>query len=73
MPMKIYLSLHNDMGYVNYTQFENSQNELGNTLLWGGGLGLNFVVYYNKVIQLEYSFNHLGQGGFYISAIVSIQ
>lgn len=65
MPLKVYLSLHNDIGYVNDPQF-GSINTLGNRLLWGGGVGLNFVVYFDKVFHVEYSFNQLGENGLYL-------
>jgi len=65
MPLKVYLVLNNDFGYVNSTQF-NDLNSLGNTPLWGGGVGLNFVVFYDKVIRVEYSMNHLLEKGLYL-------
>ncbi len=65
MPIKVYLVLNNDFGYVNSTQF-NELNPLGNQALWGGGLGLNFVLYYDKVIRVEYSMNHLLEKGLYL-------
>ena len=65
MPMRVYLVLNNDVGYVNSTQF-NEFNTLGNQALWGGGIAVNFVVFYNKVIRWEYSVNHLGEKGLYL-------
>lgn len=65
MPYRIYLTINNDFGYVNSTQF-NELNSLGNTFLWGGGVGLNFVLFYDKVIRVEYSMNHLLEKGLYL-------
>ncbi len=65
MPIKVFLALNNDFGYVNSTQF-NEFNPLGNQMLWGGGIGLNFVLFYDKVIRIEYSFNHLWEKGLYL-------
>jgi outer membrane protein assembly factor BamA len=65
MPVKMYLVLNNDFGYVNSTQF-NDLNPLGNQMLYGGGIGLNMVLFYDKVIRLEYSFNHLWEKGLYL-------
>jgi len=65
MPVKVYLVLNNDFGYVNSTQF-NEFNTLGNEPLWGGGIGLNFVLFYDKVIRVEYSMNHLLEKGLYL-------
>jgi hypothetical protein len=65
MPVKVYLVLNNDFGYVNSTQF-NEVNSLGNKPLWGGGIGLDFVLFYDKVIKIEYSMNHLLEKGLYL-------
>lgn len=65
MPVRVYLVLNNDFGYVNSTQF-NEFNPLVNQFLWGGGLGLNFVLFYDKVIRIEYSLNHLWEKGLYL-------
>lgn len=65
MPLKLYLSLNNDIGYVN-DPYDPGQNFLNNRLLWGGGLGLDFIFYYDKVLRFEYSFNHLMEGGLFL-------
>lgn len=65
MPVKLFLVLHNELGYVN-NPFYKTNNPLSNELLWGAGLGLDVVVYYNKVFNLEYSRNHLGEHGFFL-------
>ena len=65
MPFKLYLTLNNDLGYVNDPYF-NTNNDFGNRVLWGGGLGIDFVLYYDKVLQFEYSYNHLGENGLFL-------
>lgn len=65
MPFKMYLSIHNDVGITNNPQF-GTNNSLSNTLLWGGGIGLDFVYYNDKIIQLQYSVNHLGENGLFL-------
>ncbi len=65
MPLKVFLSINNDVGYVNSTQF-NELNPLVNSWLWGGGIGIDFVVFYNKVIQFQYSINHLREKGLFL-------
>ena len=65
MPLQVYLTLNNDVGYVNdpfYAQF----NPLSNTVLWGGGIGIDIVAYYDKIFQIQYSFNHLLESGIFL-------
>ena len=65
MPLRVYISLNNDTGYVNDTQYLD-QNPVGNTLLWGGGLGLDLVLFHDKVIQFEYSVNQFWEKGLFL-------
>lgn len=65
MPVRIMLSYNNDIGYVNDTQFT-KRNTLGNTLLWGTGIGVDFIVYYDKIVQFQLSRNHLGEYGLFL-------
>lgn len=65
MPVKMFLALNYDMGIVN-DPYASPDNLLHNRLLWGGGLGLDFVLFYDKVFQLEYSANHLGETGLFL-------
>lgn len=71
MPLRIYLTLNNDFGYVNAPEYDN-YGFLNNKWLWGGGLGLDFVVYYDKVFQIQYSFNDLLEHGLFIHFKFSI-
>jgi len=45
---------------------------LNNRILYSTGAGLDFVTYYDKVLRVEYTLNHLGQTGLYIHFIASI-
>ena len=65
MPIKLFLVLHNELGYVNNPFYKNN-NPLSNEILWGVSLGLDVVIYYNKVFNIEYSRNHLGERGFFL-------
>ncbi len=65
MPLKIYLAFNNDLGFVN-SPYGISENPFNNRLLWGGGLGLDFVLYNDKVFSLEYSCNHLFESGLFL-------
>ena len=65
MPVKLFLVLHNELGYVNNPYFK-TNNPLSNQLLWGTGIGLDMVLYYNKVFNFEFSRNRLGEYGFFL-------
>ncbi len=71
MPIRIHLSLNNDLGYAN-NPFSTGLNPLDNRILWGGGLGLDIVLYYDKVIQIEYSFNDLMENGLFLHLNMNI-
>jgi outer membrane protein assembly factor BamA len=64
IPYAIYLNLFFDAGYVRNTQF-NPGNTLPNQSLYGYGLGLDLVTYYDQVLRLEASMNKQGVGGIY--------
>jgi hypothetical protein len=65
MPLRIYLALNNDVGYVNDPQFYND-NSLTNNWLWGGGLGLDIIIFYGSAFQIEYSMNQLKEKGLFL-------
>jgi len=35
-------------------------------MLWGKGLSLDYVTYYNKMIRLEFTINKLGEKGVFL-------
>jgi hypothetical protein len=69
-----YFNIFADMGEVfspapNEVQssiLTNNTKPLNYTLLRGIGLGLDLVTYYDKVLRIEYTVNHFGQGGVFI-------
>jgi len=67
----IYLNLFADFGYV-VDNRKDVYNPLANEINLGYGLGLDFVTYYDFVVRLEYSFNKMGESGFFISFMPSI-
>ncbi|MFN0016414.1 MAG: BamA/TamA family outer membrane protein [Saprospiraceae bacterium] len=66
MPLKIYLSLNNDLGYANDPYYA-AGNPLTNRLLHGYGIGLDVVAYYNMVAKFEWSWKGVGGSGFYLN------
>lgn len=62
LPFKLYLAINNDIGYVN-SPFDFGDNSFTNRMLWGKGIGLDAVFFYDKVFKIEYSFNHLWEPG----------
>lgn len=62
----IYLAAFSDLGYVGAADPYVTGNFLANTPLWGNGIGIDLVTYYDLVFRLEYSVNNLGQGGVFL-------
>ena len=71
MPIRLYLSVNNNIGYAN-DPFDRENNFLNNRLLWGGGLGLDFIFYFDKVFRIEYSVNHLLEKGLFLHLNLNI-
>lgn len=67
----LYLNLFADCGYVS-NEGPTNDNLLPNTFLFGTGIGLDFVTYYDKIIRIEYSFNKLMEKGIFVSFITAI-
>jgi hypothetical protein len=67
----IYLNVYTDIGYA-IDNRSNVYNPLANEILVGYGLGLDFVTYYDFVVRFEYSFNKMGESGFFIHFMPSI-
>ncbi len=65
MPLKVFLAINNDFGFTNNPHHKGN-NTLSNELLWGYGVGIDLVIYNDKVFQLEYSFNGLSEHGFFL-------
>jgi hypothetical protein len=65
IPLSIYLALNTDLGWAN-DPFYNANNPLANRALLGYGPGLDFVAWYDKTIRMEWSWNDLGESGFFL-------
>jgi len=65
LPVKIYLALNNDLGWANDPYYA-ATNPLANRLLYGYGPGLDFVLYHDKSFRFEWTWNDLGEGGFFL-------
>jgi hypothetical protein len=61
-----YWNIYVDVGYVNDRMYASS-NPLGNTWMIGYGTGIDFVTFYDFSIRFEYSFNKLGERGFFLN------
>lgn len=67
IPAQIYFQLHFGYGKVRNVNTSYLQNNrLVNEHLYSAGIGLNFVSYYDKLMRLEYSINHLKEHGLFI-------
>jgi len=60
----IYARLSYDLGYV-YNDNPAAGDRLSNRLLWGSGLGIDLLTYYDIVLNCSYAINRMGEGGFY--------
>ncbi|WP_367391666.1 BamA/TamA family outer membrane protein [Lewinella sp. LCG006] len=65
LPFHFNLSMSSDIGYAN-SPFNTQPNPLNNQLLWGGGIGIDLVFYYDFVLRLQYSGNKIGDRGFFL-------
>lgn len=66
VPLKAYLAFNNDTGYAN-DPFYGEGNPMSNRVLYGYGLGLDFVILYGNTLKLEWTRNDLGLQGFYLN------
>ncbi len=66
IPLQIYLRAYSDGGVAIDNSGLVGNALLANKFLWGNGLGLDFVTYYDTVLRLEYSINKSLERGFYI-------
>lgn len=66
-PIKLYLSANFDQGYVNDRNQIPANLRLTNTYLYGYGLGLDLVTFYDMVFRFEYSVNSQDQATFFFN------
>lgn len=65
LPLAIYINANFDMGYVHDNQY-NQLNPLAGSLLFGGGVGLDLVTFYDISWRAEYSVNKALEHGFFV-------
>ena len=63
IPFRIYAKTYADFAYSHNKQF--NHNFLNNKLLSTAGAGIDIVTLYDVVMRFEYSFNQMGQKGFF--------
>lgn len=59
----LYFNLFFDTGFVDSK--DNIETNISNEFLYSGGIGLDFVTYYDKVLRIEYSLNKFGEHGIF--------
>ena len=67
----LYANLFFDAGFASDKQFS-EDNPLTNQLLYGYGLGIDFVTYYDLVIRFEFALNKQGNYGFFLNLVAPI-
>jgi len=72
IPVSLYINAFADAGYVNNKQNYSITNILPNTFLYSGGLGIDFVTYYDAVARFEWAVNGMGESHFYVHFIAPI-
>lgn len=66
IPLAIYPKIFFDAAYVMMPSPNPESNFLLNRPLWGTGIGVDIVSFYDFVMQLEYSMNSMKERGFFI-------
>mgnify|MGYP001971685969 CR=1 FL=1 len=61
----LYFGVFSDLGYVIDKQTD-QENYLSNSVLFGKGISLDYVTYYDKLLRIEFSVNHLGEKGVFL-------
>jgi hypothetical protein len=66
-PLRLFLSTNFDHGFVNDRNQIPSNTRLTNTYLFGYGMGLDLVTFYDMVFRFEYSINNQNEGTFFFN------
>jgi outer membrane protein assembly factor BamA len=72
IPIAIYLKLYGDAGYVVDNIYNYENNRFSNTMLYGGGIGIDFVTFYNTVFRIDCSVNRSLERGFFFHFVRDI-
>lgn len=67
IPFAAYLKLFYDQGFVENPINPEGNEHLSNSYLYGYGVGLDLVSYYDSVIRMEYTINRDGESGVFFS------
>jgi outer membrane protein assembly factor BamA len=67
LPIKSFLTFNFDAGYVNNPYDKRITNPLNNRVIYGGGIGVDFLLWNNIYYRFEYSMNHLGEKGIFFN------
>lgn len=67
IPLAVYLNAFTDAGYTVDKHFD-ELNPLTNRVLFGTGLGLHVITFYDIVGRVEYTFNREGARGLFLGA-----
>jgi outer membrane protein assembly factor BamA len=65
IPFRIFVKTYADAGYT-YNKHPYFNNRLDNRMLYTGGFGVDVLTFYDLSFKFEYSFNQLGQSGFFL-------
>lgn len=65
LPFALYPKVYFDAAYIVVKNPNPNNDLLINKPIWGGGVGLDFVSFYDFVMQIEYSFNSLNERGIF--------
>ena len=71
VPLAVYLGAFFDAGYVD-SKVNITNNFLANTSLFGGGVSIDFVSYYDIVFRVEYAINKLNEQGLFLHFVAPI-
>lgn len=66
-----FLNTYFDAAYVT-DKYYAQNNSFTNTWIWGFGVGLDLITYYDKVVRFEFSQNKIHEQGFFIHLIAPI-
>ena len=66
MHIALYSNVFFDLAYVEGRYYNVLGNTLPNKLLYSTGLGIDVVSYYDQVFRFEFTFNSLGEKGFFL-------
>lgn len=71
--LAFYANLFFDVAYTwDVVVPEGFSTRIANAWIYGTGIGIDFVTYYDKVLRLEYGVNGLGETGFFVHLVAPI-